>query len=348
MLIFFFSMNIAVFDVGFTLSLDNRVRLSDNDGNQIDVVVRINGSVIYETKVYAVNGIGYFYDLGNLVHEYMRDNLLSNATLKVSANYESHTDSIEVFVIYSTLRTSYEVDLDFLTSHFLTTRSFYTIPRGKDLMLSYFSHISEQEISGHLNITFQLSNGEVMSRIISESISINKDTKMNYVYINSKSIETKLHNLYPQDYPKVLGGTIVEGERSLDFFFTDEQPVEVFSFLNAFNVWEYYYVYGKQTVKTEFKQGEGVVSGTAQFYNQSTEQKVQVETVPLSIEEALWMNEFLGSKRIIKVIPPDNDREILLSDITSEISDSAKQLVTIKFSWKYADPYTWKIFEENT
>ena len=171
---------------------------------------------------------------------------------------------------------------------------------------------------------------------------------MNYVYINSKSIETKLHNLYPQDYPKVLGGTIVEGERSLDFFFTDEQPVEVFSFLNAFNVWEYYYVYGKQTVKTEFKQGEGVVSGTAQFYNQSTEQKVQVETVPLSIEEALWMNEFLGSKRIIKVIPPDNDREILLSDITSEISDSAKQLVTIKFSWKYADPYTWKIFEENT
>ena len=99
MLLFFFSMNIAIFDVGFTLSLDNRVKLSDNDGDQIDVVVHINGSVIYETKVYAVNGIGYFYDLGNLVHEYMRDNLLTNATLKVSANYESHTDSIEVYVI---------------------------------------------------------------------------------------------------------------------------------------------------------------------------------------------------------------------------------------------------------
>jgi hypothetical protein len=33
--------------------------------------------------------------------------------------------------------------------------------------------------------------------------------------------------------------------------------------------------------------------------------------------------------------------EILISDITSEVSDSDKDLIRLKFSWKYADGSQW-------
>lgn len=341
------SMNIGITDVGFTTTLSDRVTLSDNDGEQIDVVVRINNSIIYETTVYALNGIGYFYDLNNLVQEYMRSHLMTLAKLKVSANYESHTDAKEVWVVYSAIRTSYEIDMDFLTSHFLNTRSFYNIPRGMDFQLGFFAQDGDQSPAGHYDLTFRLDNGEVVSARIDNTLTDHQTTRIYYLYINSESLEIRLKQLYPNDNPVVLGGSVIHGYRTLDFYFVDEQPIMTFSFLNVFNMFEYYFVYGKQTVKTAFTQMEGVTSGTSCYYNQSSERKVQVETVPLSQEEALWMNEFLGSWRIVKVIPPDNDREILLSDVTSEISDSSKELVTIKFSWKYADPYIWKIYGED-
>jgi hypothetical protein len=150
--------------------------------------------------------------------------------------------------------------------------------------------------------------------------------------------------LYPNNSPKVLGGTIVHGGRVIDFFFTDDEPLESFGFYNAFNVWENYHVYGVSNTKTSFTQKEAICAGVSSYYNQSASRVVEIKTVPLSYEEALWVNELLGSKRIVKVIPPDDDRDILISDVTSEISDSDKETISIKFSWKYADPFVWKIY----
>lgn len=47
------------------------------------------------------------------------------------------------------------------------------------------------------------------------------------------------------------------------------------------------------------------------------------------------------------VYRPDDDQSVLLSDIDSEISDSAKDQVVIKFKWKFSEPYVWKIFDNH-
>ena len=72
----------------------------------------------------------------------MRNNLFSAGQLSVSAVFphiipfteraiEPYAETVTAFVVYSSIRTSYEDDTEFLLSHFLTTRSCYTIPRGK-------------------------------------------------------------------------------------------------------------------------------------------------------------------------------------------------------------------------
>ena len=74
---------------------------------------------------------------------------------------------------------------------------------------------------------------------------------------------------------------------------------------------------------------------------------MEVETVPLGLEEAEWLNQFLGSQYVFKTIPPDNDQRVLISDIDSEISDSSKDQVIIKFRWKFSEPYIWHIFDQH-
>lgn len=347
-------MNIGFDGIGLTSLLSNRIEVSTDDENPIQMVVKMNSIKIYESTLYPLDGKVIFYDLVVIVQEYMRNNLISAGELSVSAvfphlvpfavtEFEAYAETATAFVVYSSIRTSYEDDMEFLQSHFLTTRSCYTIPRGKGQMFSFFE-VGGVDPSGYIDVSFMLDDGSVRTTRLTNKISASSTNKVYNFGIDSNSMNTRVKALYPNDSPKVLGGTIVHGSRVIDFFFTDDEPIESFGFYNTFNVWENYYVYGTSNIKTSFTQKEAVCSGMSSYYNQSASRVVEIKTVPLSYEEALWLNEFLGSQRIVKVIPPDDDRDILISDVTSEISDSDKETISIKFSWKYADPFVWKIY----
>ena len=332
-------MNIGIDGIGLTSILSNRIEISTDDEYPIQMVVKFNEIRIYESTLYPLDGKVRFYDLCFLVQEYMRNNLISSGQLSVSA----YAETVTAYVVYSSIRTSYEDDTEFLSSHFLTTRSCYTIPRGKSQFFSFFEQ-GGVDPSGYIDVSFMLDDGSVRTTRLTNKISASSTNKIYNFGIESNTLDIRVKSLNPNDTPKVLGGTIVHGNRVIDFFFTDDEPIESFGFYNAFNVWENYYVFGTSNIKTSFTQKEAICAGVSSYYNQSASRVVEIKTVPLSYEEALWVNEFLGSKRIVKVIPPDDDRDILISDITSEISDSDKETISIKFSWKYADPFVWKIY----
>ena len=347
-------MNIGIEGIGLTPLLSNSIEISTDDEYPIQMVVKFNEVRIYESTLYPLDGKVRFYDLCFLVQEYMRNNLISSGQLSVSAvfqhiipfavtEFEAYAETVTAYVVYSSIRTSYEDDTEFLSSHFLTTRSCYTIPRGKSQFFSFFEQ-GGVDPSGYIDVSFMLDDGSVRTTRLTNKISASSTNKIYNFGIESNTLDIRVKSLYPNDTPKVLGGTIVHGNRVIDFFFTDDEPIESFGFYNAFNVWENYYVFGTSNIKTSFTQKEAICAGVSSYYNQSASRLVEIKTVPLSYEEALWVNEFLGSKRIVKVIPPDDDRDILISDITSEISDSDKETISIKFSWKYADPFVWKIY----
>lgn len=329
-------------------SLPNLVRIyNDNDGGVAEVSVFINQKVIYRTSIYVENDYAVFYDLGLLVCEYMRNHDFSLVRLSVDASFEHHSDTAELWVMYSEFRTSYEIDQQFLEGQFLTTRSCHVIPRGQEQFVSFFCDKEDQSPSmGYYNVAFRLKDGSVHSCRIDHILSDEQRTKVYFFPICSLNLEAELKKLYPNDDPVALSGCVYHENRALEFYFVDEQPLEVFTFSNAFNVLENYFVFGSQVIKTDFKQKEAVLSGVTSYYNQSNERMVQIVSVPLSLDDAEWLNQFLCSQHIFKVIPPDDDRAVLISDVTSEISNSSKEQVSIKFSWRFADPFVWKIYEE--
>lgn len=344
----FLQMNIGISQYGLSTSILNKISIdNENDGDSCDLNVVVNGRSIYTTTLHC-NAAGYahLYDLGILINDYMRSTNQTLAHLVVDAAFDHHADDADVYVVYSSLRFSYEDDFEFLKEHFLTTRTFYTVPRSAYHEIAFSVYEDMEQVTGILNISYKLKDGSVHSIRIEDPLHDFDDTRVYYYMVNAGRLAEKIRGIVAKKV-KVLSCSVSFGKRNLDFFFIDDEPVDTFHFFNAFNIREAYYVYGTQKIKTEFTQKEALSSGVATYYGQSSERKVEIETVPLGLEEAEWLNQFLGSQYVFKTIPPDEDESVLLSDIDSEISDSSKDQVVIKFRWKFARPYVWKIFDNH-
>jgi hypothetical protein len=74
-----------------------------------------------------------------------------------------------------------------------------------------------------------------------------------------------------------------------------------------------------------------------QFYDETVKVKHEVETAPLTYDEAMWLNQMLTSKLVKRPMDDGEEAEVLISDISSEVTDADKELIRLKFSWKYAD-----------
>ena len=203
--------------------------------------------------------------LGILINDYMRSTNQTLAHLVVIAGFEHHADNEDVYVVYSSLRFSYEDDFDFLKEHFLTTRTCYTIPRKVSHQIAFSVYEDLEQVTDFLNIAYKLKDGSVHTHRIEESLRDFGDTRVYYYTITASTLEEKVKSIVGMKV-KVLSCSVSFGKRNLDFFFIDEEPVDTFHFFNAFNIREAYYVYGSQKIKTEFTQKEALSSGVATYY----------------------------------------------------------------------------------
>ena len=72
------------------------------------------------------------------------------------------------------------------------------------------------------------------------------------------------------------------------------------------------------------------------FYDQKTEIAFEVETAALPYEEAVWLNQVFASRYVAIPIYGETFEQILITDSTSEITDSDKEQNRLKFTYKFA------------
>jgi len=139
----------------------------------------------------------------------------------------------------------------------------------------------------------------------------------------------------------VLGVEYKIGLRKFNIYFTDEQPTDVFTFLNAFNVQEKIYLFGATTTKTEVSRSEAIYGRKTQFYDETITIKHEVETAPMPYDEAMWFSQLFTSKSVTRDFGKTTSAQILIKDVTSEVTDASKELITLKFSWIYVEGTEW-------
>lgn len=324
-------------------NLPQKVIITQCDEPTFDVAVVLNTTVIYNTTLEAIGTTGYFYDLNVIVHEYMKSHGISYGKLEFHAYFDSGMASSETQVVYSSIASGEEFDEDFLRTSYLTTRSYYTIPRGYALNVAFFNEEDDQSPYGKMILTVRYNDGSIHSVEIEHILYDFRSARVYSFNISAYNIDAKLKEVFPSQPMKVLGGAVVHGDRYLQFFFVDEQPQTTFFFFNAFNIMETAFIYGTQTTKFDVSMKEAACNGRLIAYNRQSERKYQIETVPMSMEEALWLNQFLESPRILYIVSADYDDDVLISDVSCEVSDSAKEQTIIKFSYKLASQHDWHV-----
>ena len=327
----------------YTLSsaLPDSFQISQVDTEYVEVTIELQGQYIYTTKLYPNNEICTFYELRQIVEQNMIKRNLRLASFEVMVDdgngYWQYDDK---FIIFSKYKNADYNDLYFLEHHFLTTRSYYTMPRNKYANVDFFATEQEQVYATY-EATFER-NGQLYHYQAQQQIRNYNQPFVYSIYVSPPSVRSLMNAVAGIDCGTLLSFTLHVGERTLIVYVVDDEPCDEFYFRNCYNTMETMFIFGTTTFKTEISKKEAVVHERMLYYDKQVTRKWEVKTAPMTMEEAMWFNEFLASDNVYKDVNEGyGGYTVLISDITSEISDSAKDRIHMKFSWRFDDNAVW-------
>ena len=338
----------------------------ETDAASLKIDIYVNNKKVFTSDYYPYSMEVTIRDIRSIVEAAMISERLSLSTLKIVAtepveqksnttydengniyvNFDEQpaepvTETVDgIKVVFCQFRTSRGSDT-FLNQSFLTTRSSVLLPRSGQMKLCHFSKANAHPKNDVLVYYEETAHpGRVLTYRYS-STSVQTTVQKVIVTELSHSYFTSIVNKVNFTGCRVLGVEYRLGNRLINIFFTDEEPTATFKFLNAFNIMETAYLFNTTTIKTDVDRTETVCGNQTQFYDETVKVRHEVETAPLTHDEAMWLNQMLTSRLVLKPVDNYDTAQILISDISSEVSDSDKELVRIKFSWKYADGNEW-------
>ena len=327
----------------YTLSsaLPDSFQISQVDTEYVEVTINLQGEYIYTTKLYPNNEICTFYELRQIVEQNMVKRGLKLASFEVLVDdgngYYQYDDK---YIIFSRYKNANYEDLYFLEHNFLLTRSYYTMPRNKYANVDFFATEQEQVYATY-EATFER-GGQIYNYQAQQQIQHYNRPFVYSIYVSPPSVRSLINAMAGIDCGTLLSFTLRVGERSLVVYVIDDEPCDEFFFRNCYNCMETMFIFGTTTMKTEISKKEAVVHERTSFYDKQVTRKWEVKTSPMTLEEASWFNEFLASDDVWKNINEGyGGYKVLISDITSEISDSAKDHIHMKFSWRFDDNAVW-------
>ena len=338
----------------------------ETDAASLQIDVHVNNKKVFTSDYYPYHEEVTIRDIRSIVEAAMIEQRLTMTTLKIVATEpveqnsnvtydedgnmyidfdeqpeEPITKTIEgVMVVFCQFKTPKGSE-GFLNNCFLTTRRSVLLPRSGQLKISNYARANEH---GSNQVLIYYEHYTVPGTVFTYHYSFSKiqttaekivTTELTHDYF--KQIVDRVNNTKC----KVLGVEYQIGVRRINIYFTDEEPTATFEFLNAFNIMETAYLFNTTSIKTDVDRTETVCGNQTLFYDETVKVRHEVETAPLSHDEAMWLNQMLTSRLVLKPVDNYDTAQILISDITSEVSDSDKDLVRIKFSWKYADGSEW-------
>ena len=124
-----------------------------------------------------------------------------------------------------------------------------------------------------------------------------------------------------------------------------EANVPIF-YLNCFGVVEHLALPRTTTVKVKTDRSLASLGKTSQFYDITHSKEYEVESGPLTADECLQVEQMLTSPSVRIPYGPDvalydTDFDalipILITDFTSELSDTDEKLNSVKFTWRFAE-----------
>ncbi len=312
------------------------------------LTVRLNDGqhTFFESTLYPVNGKLSVYEVGKLYEEYFR-------SLGDSSRYPYLILQMQVgnltwedyMIIYCPFNCNLAAE-SFITTHFMTSLSAKRIPADcrsgdEQVYIVLTGEEDEEDKIVYVEATFRNPDGgtethycsfsgvfdELYGRI-EASPSLIEGLFEHYC---EEEIDYDWRELTPMSY------SFRVGNRKLTYYVDqDFKPSVRFRFRNAFNLEETIYLEGETVTKTDTERSLATSHGVSLFYDQVDSQEFEVSTAPLTSEEAAWATQLLLSHKVMKVEDDETAEEVLITDVSSEVTDSDTEHRRLKFTYRLA------------
>lgn len=161
------------------------------------------------------------------------------------------------------------------------------------------------------------------------------------------AVVDKLRERAKVENPVLQSVTVRCGDRSATFFI-DPALAEIvpFFYLNCFGVVEQLSLQRTTTEKVTADRSIATLGKSSQFYDVTTSKEYEVESAALTSDECLQVEQMLTSPSVripvgVDITLYDTDFDaitpILITDLTSELSDTDEKPNSVKFTWRFAE-----------
>ena len=321
------------------------------DGTFVDVrLTAPGGVVVLNERYYAYGGSVKLYDLGSLIENDMRKSGYTYADYTIALlNKSGGTDASCVMHLLYCDRLNVCTDLDvFLSENFLTTLSYRRIA-PKDILSLFF--LARKGENTDVKVAYRwrssaVSQGTHVDSFVKTGTAPSADSVQQINISQSDMVSDACHSYgIKADSMEIVSFTVSVGQRSVTCFVDRSlDDANNFYFRNCFNCWDLLAVPMTTTAKTEVERSTAVVNTTSQFYNQRTTKTYEVESGALTSDEANWIDQFIASYEVFRLVPNDCDdtepalmQHVIITDSTCEVSDGDEKPPVVKFTWRYAD-----------
>jgi len=309
-----------------TSRLDTICARTDKTKVQVRVIREPDSEIdeFFSTTLYSFNGIVELSGLGKLIEERFR---ALNRTLDMISVVVDGV-SLDFTAIYCT----HNLNSNFnFRSCFWTTAATAIVHRSSMVSLSHFDTGST---SYNVKVVGINSDGSV--GMVEKEFHRNPD--YDYLFFSVDDIIRYGLNQTTDE----TGGNLVKisyfavtyGEIQKIFYVVDDPYFLTFRFKNLFNCLEFVDVVGKVKRKTAIDRDTAVCSGRSLHYNQVVNLTYEVETGPLTRDQALTLEDLFSSHEVRLMTTPD-EYDILIADHTCDIDNDDDSLITMKFTFRF-------------
>jgi hypothetical protein len=304
---------------------------------QVTVTITINEVEVYSSPYYIYGLKAYVRDIRSIVEAAMLQKDLAIAKFLLTVkDYENFTyNTGNVIVIYSHLK-SLSGSEQQLTKSFLSTRKSALLSRSCPFSLYNYA-VPYMQVYHYCYIYYTIPSSR---EIITATYTFGNKQSDTPKIIPTDASYAKLQELLAQR--NILDATIhrvyyyLDG-REFNIYFTPDTPSDTFQFKGNFNLWETVCLFGATTSKMEIDRSEAVCGNKVAYYDTTVKVKHEVETAPLTLSEAQFLTQLLSSQEISREVADGLFAPVIISDISSEVSDNNSNPIRLKFTWTYAD-----------
>ena len=275
------------------------------------------------------------WELREAVEQHMRSMDVSLITLEVriaEVGDSESTTSATVNVVYCDKDVIGAAAL-WLDNRFLSTVDWKPLPpEGAAETLYFVERVTGADVTPSINVAYRGASGEVQHLTIAASEPLTADGSVQSVTFDMATVAARVGAVVDGPFT-VLALTVHVGHRAMQYYREAPEANASFLFLNCFNVPEWARLTCSTTTKTKDERKLGRVGRRRVLYNPSREVEHEVQTSPLEMAHAAWIDQLITSPGVWLA----DGTPVVITEGECAVSDDNGALNSAKFTWLCSD-----------